>query len=381
MESPDITDMAKIPIGTMKKPAPEDFMTRQEYEKAQKRLADLRQGRTALRFGLVFLASILGALLIAWKTAEPVDCFFVALVILFLSLCLILRWYDAIRLNKELSKPIYGKIRLYEDALDQYQKTTEQYWKSLREIAFEMALAEEQYWKSLRGIDFETALADLYRNMGYSVRQTKGSGDEGIDLILQNEGAKTVVQCKGHSKPVGVGAVRDLYGAMMHFDADSAILACPAGFTEGVVQFVAGKSIQLVSVRELVDMAERKQQLRREAVGRDKPSLGKKNRKEQQVHEAIDAGKTNFDLKSRRIKDGLEELGKKYKCAIHTYGLGRYDVSSKNRSLRVDVCEEYVDVFIEPYHIHTKRLNLYETKQVEIAVKEIECILEGRSQK
>ena len=107
----------------------------------------------------------------------------------------------------------------------------------------------------MKGVRFEESLADLYRKMGYSVRQTKGSGDEGIDLILEKEGIKIVVQCKGHAKPIGVGVVRDLYGAMMHFGAPTAVLACPAGFTEGVMQFVRGKPIKLVSAKELIEMA------------------------------------------------------------------------------------------------------------------------------
>jgi hypothetical protein len=156
-------------------------------------------------------------------------CFFIILILISAGL-------NNIRESRERLKPIYRKTELYEDALYQYQQTT------------------EQYWKSLRGIAFETSLGKLYSSMGYSVRQTKGSGDEGIDLVLEKDGTKTVVQCKGHQKPVGVGVVRDLYGAMMHFGAERAILACPAGFTQGVVRFVADKPIHLVSARELIEM-------------------------------------------------------------------------------------------------------------------------------
>jgi len=117
-------------------------------------------------------------------------------------------------------------------------------------------LAQQDYWKSLRGTKCEQALAGLYKKMGYSVRKTKASGDEGIDLILSKDGKTTIVQCKGHEKPIGVHAVRELYGTMMHHRADSAVLACPAGFTQGTVQFARNKPIRLVSASELVEMAE-----------------------------------------------------------------------------------------------------------------------------
>ncbi|MBW8042239.1 MAG: restriction endonuclease [Planctomycetes bacterium] len=142
------------------------------------------------------------------------------------------------RYHEQLLDPKYQKVALCEDAIRRYE------------------YKQQSYWKSLKGTKFEKALARLYKNMGYSVTHTKGSGDEGIDLILSKVDNKTVVQCKGHKKPVGVGTVRDLYGAMMHFGAESAVLACPAGFTNGVRKFVIGKPIQLLSTTDFVEMAE-----------------------------------------------------------------------------------------------------------------------------
>ena len=75
-------------------------------------------------------------------------------------------------------------------------------------------------------------------------------------LILWKDEKKIVVQCKGHKKPIGVSVIRDLYGAMMHFEANSAILACPAGFTIGVKKFATDKPIQLISATDLVEMVE-----------------------------------------------------------------------------------------------------------------------------
>ena len=117
-------------------------------------------------------------------------------------------------------------------------------------------LCREEYWKSLRGLEFEEALANLYRSLGYSVQETRAAGDEGIDLILQDDGKKIIVQCKGHEKPIGVGAIRDLCGAMTHARVERAVLACPAGFTDGVRKFADGKPIELLTAKELVEMAE-----------------------------------------------------------------------------------------------------------------------------
>ena len=77
---------------------------------------------------------------------------------------------------------------------------------------------------------------------------TPVSGDGGVDLILKDKsGKKVVVQCKSYASPVGPAAARELYGSMMDFGADKAVLVCPVGFTQGVKDFVKGKPIDLAA--------------------------------------------------------------------------------------------------------------------------------------
>ena len=135
-------------------------------------------------------------------------------------------------------EPLYTKVQRYQNALKEYN------WSI------------EQYWKSLSGLEFESDLADLYRKLGYFVRTTPKSGDEGIDLILDNNKETIIVQCKAHKKPIGVVVARELYGVMIDYGANSAILASTGGFTRGVRQFVVNKPIKLVSISQLIKMTE-----------------------------------------------------------------------------------------------------------------------------
>jgi HJR/Mrr/RecB family endonuclease len=245
---PDVMEITETRIRAMKKPFPEDFgITGQECTEAKDNLTHFKRKSENLGAFFELLGGIIGAIIIfteiarVYKPSDSSGILLITIVSFIIIIYILGKLNDIVethRLNKKLSKPIYRKIKLYESALNHYVQTT------------------EQYWKSLRGVDFETALGGLYRSMGYWVRHTKGSGDEGIDLILEKEGVRTVVQCKGHTNPVGVGVVRELYGAMMHFGAPSAVLACPAGFTEGVMRFVRGKPIKLVSSKEIIEMVE-----------------------------------------------------------------------------------------------------------------------------
>lgn len=240
----------------MKKPIPEDFgMTTEEYEKAAKervRLMEMppRQGFSEWTRFKVFFLSIGLAVVVGtgggWLLTEGLGVEegwgflvgFVSFWVIFVKWWYRLESRERRRRLKELSKPIYKKVQLYEEALSRYQHTS------------------ERYWMSLKGERFEKQLARLYKRLGYSVERTQTSVDKGIDLILWKDDKKIVAQCKGHKKPIGVSAIRDLYGTMMHSEAASGVLACPAGFTKGVREFAMGKPIELISASDLVEMAE-----------------------------------------------------------------------------------------------------------------------------
>ena len=112
------------------------------------------------------------------------------------------------------------------------------------------------HWMSLSGRELESEMDVLCKRLGYRVESTPVSGDGGVDLILRNKSnEKVVVQCKSYKSPVGPAAVRELYGSMMHFGVSKAVLVCPAGFTQGVKEFVKGKPIDLVAAEDLISLA------------------------------------------------------------------------------------------------------------------------------
>jgi hypothetical protein len=68
----------------------------------------------------------------------------------------------------------------------------------------------------LTGSQFEQLIASLFRRDGYVVRHCGGSGDEGIDLVVEVSDVKDVVQCKRWKSDIGSPVVRDFYGSLMH---------------------------------------------------------------------------------------------------------------------------------------------------------------------
>ena len=178
--------------------------------------------------------------------------------------------------RRMLKGPVVSRIKLYEEAEAAYHATQEEAERRrleeerVRQEAQRQQQAEkgakqaalraeqqkrEEYWESLGGIEFEQELGKLFRALGYNVKLTPASGDQGVDLILRKNGKTTVVQCKAHKRPASPAMVRELYGSMYAFGADSAILACTGGFSGGVRDFARGRPIQLISAQEIARMA------------------------------------------------------------------------------------------------------------------------------
>jgi restriction system protein len=104
---------------------------------------------------------------------------------------------------------------------------------------------------------FEDWCATNMRAAGYEVRRTGGQGDHGVDLLVDRDGASAVVQCKRYAgrRSVGEPQVRDLYGAMHHSAAQTAILITAGWFTAQATEWAKGKPIELWDVAHLASFA------------------------------------------------------------------------------------------------------------------------------
>ncbi len=103
--------------------------------------------------------------------------------------------------------------------------------------------------------EFEDAVCKLFNAFGYNLSVTQRSKDGGIDLDGLQGGlgrARVVVQCKRYSSPVGVSAVRELFGVVSD-DPEIAegFLVTTSTFTQEAQAFARGKRITLIDGREL----------------------------------------------------------------------------------------------------------------------------------
>lgn len=99
--------------------------------------------------------------------------------------------------------------------------------------------------RAMTGAQFEIFVADLFRAMGYNATVLGGSGDQGVDVIVNYQGERVAVQCKNYGKAVGNKPIQEVYaGSRFHGCSDAWVIA-PAGFTKGAVELARRVGVAL----------------------------------------------------------------------------------------------------------------------------------------
>ena len=110
--------------------------------------------------------------------------------------------------------------------------------------------AKELTWRfetvrAMSGAQFELYVAGLLRAMGHNTRVLGGSGDQGVDLIVDYFGERVAVQCKNYAKPVGNKPVQEVYTGAKHHGCQQAWVVAPAGFTNGAFELARSVGVKL----------------------------------------------------------------------------------------------------------------------------------------
>lgn len=96
---------------------------------------------------------------------------------------------------------------------------------------------------------------------GGEVRVTQASRDGGVDAIAFDpdpiRGGKYVIQAKRYTRTVGVNAVRDLYGTVVHEGADRGILVTTSDYGGDSVEFAKDKPLTLINGAQLLSLLEK----------------------------------------------------------------------------------------------------------------------------
>ena len=120
-----------------------------------------------------------------------------------------------------------------------------------------MTASENGAAKCLRldGPEFEAYVALVLEDNGFRhVELTKGSGDQGVDILAERNATTYAIQCKNYDGAVGNFAVQEAYAGAQFYSCDVAVVVCPGTFTRGAVELAHSTGVKLWDGRKLSRM-------------------------------------------------------------------------------------------------------------------------------
>jgi Restriction endonuclease len=108
----------------------------------------------------------------------------------------------------------------------------------------------------MSGLEFERFMAEFFRQKGYAVQETRATGDQGVDLLLDIGGKKVAVQLKRWVAPVGNAAVSATFAGMAHYQADEGWVITTSTFTKSARELARSTKVRLIDGKELADWLE-----------------------------------------------------------------------------------------------------------------------------
>ena len=97
----------------------------------------------------------------------------------------------------------------------------------------------------MTGFEFEEFISILFNKMGYSAKITKGSGDQGIDVIAEKNGVKIGIQCKCYANAVSNSAIQEVVAGKQLYQLDKLIVITNNYFTKSAQELAKANNVIL----------------------------------------------------------------------------------------------------------------------------------------
>ena len=107
----------------------------------------------------------------------------------------------------------------------------------------------------MEGHEFEYFCADLLRNNGFSeVSVTRGSGDQGVDILATKGGVKYAIQCKNYVSALGNTPVQEVSAGKFFYNCHVGVVLTNSTFTQGAISLAKATGVLLWDRTVLSDL-------------------------------------------------------------------------------------------------------------------------------
>ncbi|MGA3292039.1 MAG: restriction endonuclease [Candidatus Microgenomates bacterium] len=115
-------------------------------------------------------------------------------------------------------------------------------------------LPKETSLNDMSGVDFEGFIEHNLKDLGYDVRGTPKTGDQGADVIASKNNRKYIIQAKRYTKPVGNKAVQEIVAAKNYYQGDFAIVVTNSTFTRSAKALAQKNNVLLIEGDQLPEI-------------------------------------------------------------------------------------------------------------------------------
>lgn len=111
---------------------------------------------------------------------------------------------------------------------------------------------------TMNGHEFEFFCASLLKKNGYDrINVTRGSGDQGIDIIAYRDGIKYGIQCKCYSGDIGNKAVQEVFAGKTFYECHVGVVLTNQYFTKSAIELAKKNGIILWDRKKLMELVEK----------------------------------------------------------------------------------------------------------------------------
>jgi len=169
---------------------------------------------------------------------------------------------------------------------------------------------------NMNGHEFEFFCADILRKNGFgNVSVTKGTGDQGVDILAEKDKVKYAIQCKKYSAPLSNKPIQEVYAGKQYYRCHVGVVMTNSTFTSGAKELAESVGVLTWDKDDLQKMIEISSQ--------NEPKTSDKNILE-------DKSKDTETFSYKKYREGADKID----C---------YEVTSKIQSL----CDNYIATIIK----------------------------------
>ncbi len=111
---------------------------------------------------------------------------------------------------------------------------------------------------AMDGWEFEGYVAKLLTRNGFChVEVTKGSGDQGVDILAQKDNLSYAIQCKHYTSKIPNKAVQEAYAGAGFYGCDRAVVLTNSYFTQSALELGDEIGVELWDREELRKLVRR----------------------------------------------------------------------------------------------------------------------------